>query len=83
MVRDKPFTLVKETISHDTAEAFEALAARARSGEINGGAVTYTTRNKGFGTVATGLLYESKTFAVGTVAIMLYRMVLRAAGREK
>lgn len=79
----KPFTLVRETISHDTAEAFEDLAARARSGEITGGAVTYTTKSKGFGAVATGLLYESKTFAVGAVAIMLYRMVLQAVGRDR
>jgi hypothetical protein len=79
----KPFTFVRETISHDTVEAFETLAARARAGEITGGAATFTTKDKGFGTVATGLLYESKTFAVGTVAILLYRMVLRAVGREK
>ncbi|SCX93048.1 hypothetical protein SAMN05216420_101366 [Nitrosospira sp. Nl5] len=79
----KPFTFVRETISHDTAEAFENLAARARSGEITGGAATFTTRDKGFGTVATGLLYESKTFAVGTVVILLYRMVMRAVGRDK
>ena len=79
----KPFTFVREAISHDTAEAFETLAVRARRGEITGGAVTFTTKDKGFGTVTTGLLYESKTFAVGTVAILLYRMVLRAVGREK
>lgn len=79
----KPFTFVRETISHDTVEAFESLAERARSGEITGGAVTFTTKDKGFGTVATGLLYESKTFAVGTVVILLYRMVLRAVGSER
>lgn len=79
----KPFAFVRETISHDTVEAFEALADRARRGEITGSATTFTTKDKGFGTAATGLLYESKTFAVGTVVILLYRMVLRAVGREK
>jgi hypothetical protein len=79
----KPFAFVRDTISHDTVEAFEALTDRARRGEITGVAATVTTKDKGFSTVAAGLLYESKTFAVGTVVILLYRMVMRAIGRDK
>jgi hypothetical protein len=77
----KPFAFVRDTISHDTVEAFETLADRARRGEITGVAATVTTKDKGFSTVAAGLLYESKTFAVGTVVILLYRMVMRAIGK--
>lgn len=79
----KPFVFVTDAISHDTVEAFETLAARARRGEITGVAATVTTKDKGFSTVAAGLLYESKTFAVGTVVILLYRLVMRAIGLDK
>lgn len=79
----KPFAFVRDTISHDTVEAFESLADRARRGEVTGVAATITTKDKGFSTLAAGLLYESKTFAVGTVVILLYRLVMRAIGRDK
>lgn len=79
----KPFAFVRETISHDTVEACEALTERARRGEVTGMAATVTTSDKGYSMVTAGLLHESKTFAVGTVAVLLYRLVMRAVGREK
>lgn len=79
----KPFSFVRESISHDTVEACESLTERARRGEVTGMAATVTTADKGYSTVTTGLLHESKTFAIGTVVILLYRLVMRATGRER
>ena len=79
----RPFVFADDPISHDTVQAFEALAERARSGDVTGAAYTITTKNKGYSANATGILYDSPAFAIGTVVILLYRLVMRAIGRDK
>jgi hypothetical protein len=79
----RPFVFADDPVSHDTVKDFESLAERARSGEVTGAAYTITTKSKGYSANVTGLLHDSPAFAIGTVVILLYRLVMRAIGRDK
>lgn len=81
----RPFAFVDPPVSHDTVQALKTLTAMAERGEATGLAYTVTTvvdRKKGYNVNATGLLYDSPAFAIGTVVILLYRLVMRAIGRD-
>ncbi|SEO78743.1 hypothetical protein [Nitrosovibrio sp. Nv6] len=78
-----PFKFVASPISHDTVEALEMLLDGARRGDVSGLAYTFTDKKKKYRANTTGLLYESPAFAIGTVVVLLYRLVMRAIGREK
>jgi hypothetical protein len=82
----RPFAFADESVSHDTVQALEMLTAMAKRGEATGLAYTVTTvidKKKGYNVNATGLLHDSPAFAIGTVVILLYRLVIRAIGGEK
>jgi len=82
----KPFVFADGPVSHDTVQTLEMLTAMAKRGEATGIAYTVTTdinKTKGYNVNATGLLHESPAFAIGTVVILLYRLVMRAIGRDK
>ncbi len=74
----KPFAFADDPVSHDTLKTLETLTARAKLGEVTGLAYSVTTKNKGYSANATGVLYDSPAFAIGTVVILLYKLVLRA-----
>lgn len=81
----RPFVFVDAPVSHDTVQTLKMLTAMAERGEATGIAYTVTTRinrKKGYNTNATGLLYDSPTFAIGVVVVLLYKLVMRAVGRE-
>jgi hypothetical protein len=80
----KPFAFADEPVSHDTIQVLEMLTAMAKRGEATGIAYTVTTninKKKGYSVNTAGLLYTSPAFAIGTVVILLYRMVMRAIGK--
>jgi hypothetical protein len=60
----------------------EDLTAKAKRGEVTGLAYSVTTKGKGYNVNATGLLYDSPAFAIGTVVVLLYRLLMRAVGKE-
>jgi hypothetical protein len=78
----QPFTFTGAAISHDTVKDLEDLTDKARRGEVTGLAYAVTTKGKGYNVNATGLLYDSPAFAIGTVVVLLYRLLLRATGKE-
>jgi hypothetical protein len=78
----QPFSFTDVPISHDTVKDLEDLTAKARRGEVTGLAYAVTTKGKGYNVNATGLLYDSPAFAIGTVVVLLYRLLLRATGKE-
>lgn len=82
----KPFAFADEPVSHDTIQVLEMLTTMAKRGEATGIAYTVTTninKEKGYRVNAAGLLHNSPAFAIGTVVILLYRLVMRAIGRDK
>lgn len=79
----KPFTLAERPVSHDTLQALKTLTAGAEAGEVTGMAYIVTEKGKTYQANATGLIYESPTFGIGTVVILLYRLVMRAIGKDK
>ena len=78
----KPFTLAPEPISHDTVHVLKTLTAGAERGDVTGMAYVVTERGKSYQVNATGLIYDSPTFGIGTVVVLLYRLVMRAIGRD-
>jgi hypothetical protein len=78
----KPFTLADGAVSHDTLQALRELTASAERGGVTGMAYIVTERGKTYQVNATGLIYDSPTFGIGTVVILLYRLVMRAIGRD-
>lgn len=64
---DRPFTLVQETISHDTIEALRVLLKDAERGEIIGVAFAVMYKGRDYIVNAAGEAYRSPTFARGMV----------------
>lgn len=66
----RPFTLVKNTISHDTVEALEQLLIEARSGDIIGITFAAMHNEKTYIIDTVGAAYRNPTFARGMVAAL-------------
>ena len=65
-----PYTLTKDTISHDTVVAMEQLLAEARNGEIIGFAFAAMRKRRKYITNTTGEARRNPTFARGMVAAL-------------
>jgi hypothetical protein len=79
---ETPFRLIQGTISHDTVKAAKTLVADAESGELLGFAVAAIYRQGGYQADATGEAYKSPTFAIGTVIILLYKLIKLVISRQ-
>lgn len=63
----KPFTLVNETVSHDTIEALEFLLQEARSGELIGLAYGAMLKRRTCIVDTAGEAYRNPLFTLGVV----------------
>jgi hypothetical protein len=79
----KPFSFAERPVSHDTLQALRDLTEGAERGDVTGMAYIATEKGKTYQVNATGLIYDSPTFGIGTVIILLYRLVMRAIGNDK
>lgn len=74
----KPFTLVPDTISHDTVKCLEQLLEQAREGAVTGLAYAATLKARRFIVNTAGEAHEDPTLARGMVQALndeLGRMV--------
>lgn len=72
------FGLAQDTISHDTVEALETLLDKARRGDVIGIAYSVMNKKRSYLVDSAGELHRNPTFAIGTVVVLLYRLVKRA-----
>lgn len=80
---ETPFRLIQSVISHDTLEAARRLTADAESGDLLGFAITAIYRKGGYETYATGEAYNSPTFALGTVVVLMYKLIKMVISRQR
>lgn len=78
----KPFTLVNETVSHDTIEALEFLLQEARSGELIGLAYGAMLRRRTCIVDTAGEAYRNPLFALGVVCLLSDDVAQRARVSE-
>lgn len=74
-----PFVLAQDTISHDTVEALQTLLDEAKKGNLIGiaFAAMYTKPTRRYATEAAGEADRNPTFALGTVIVLLYKLLLK------
>lgn len=78
----KPFTLVNETVSHDTIEALEFLLQEARSGELIGLAYGAMLKRRTCIVDTAGEAYRNPLFALGVVCLLSDDVAQRARVSE-
>jgi hypothetical protein len=75
-----PFTLVRDSISHDTVYALEELLKAARKGDVIGLAYTAMLKSRQFIVNTAGEPHRNPTFALGMVRLLDDELVQRARG---
>lgn len=65
-----PFTLTKETISHDTVEVLRVLLEAAERGEVLGLAFVVLHKRRSFSVEITGEAERNPVFTLGTLAML-------------
>lgn len=78
----KPFTLVQETVSHDTIEALEFLLEQAREGELIGIAYGAMLKNRYCMVDTAGEAHRNPLFALGVVCMLSDGLSARARGTD-
>lgn len=76
----QPFTLIPDSISHDTRACLEQLKAEAEAGDVIGIAYAVMYRGRHYIVNTAGELHRNPTFARGAVAVLddeLSRMIWR------
>lgn len=74
----KPFTLLNETVSHDTIEALEFLLREAKSGELIGLAYGAMLKRRACIVDTAGEAYRNPLFALGVVCLLSDDVAQRA-----
>lgn len=77
-----PFKFAEEQISHDTVQALRELLGKAEKGEVIGVAYSVMNRKRSYNVCTAGELHRNPTYAMGTVLVLLYRLLMRAVGEE-
>jgi hypothetical protein len=72
------FGLAQDTISHDTVEALQTLLDKAKRGDVIGIAYSVMNKKRTYHVDAAGELHRNPTFAIGTVIVLVYRLVKKA-----
>lgn len=78
-----PFAFVDESISHETIRTLELLLEKAKRGDIIGLAYAVMNKKRTYNTDSAGELHRNPTYALGTVIVLAYKLLLRAVGKEK
>jgi hypothetical protein len=66
-----PFTLIPDSISHDTVEALEILLKDARAGRMIGLTFTAMYKHRNYVVNSAGEAYRNPTFALGMVVVLI------------
>ena len=72
------FGLAQDTISHDTVEALQTLLDKAKQGDVIGIAYSVMNKKRSYHVDSAGELHRNPTFAIGTIVVLLYRLIKRA-----
>ena len=79
----QPFAFVDESLSHDTILALEVLLEKAKRGDIIGMAYAVMNRKRSYNVDSTGEMYRNATYALGTVVVLAYKLLLKASGKKR
>lgn len=77
-----PFTVIRETVSHDTIEALEFLLHEARRGELIGLAYGAMLKRRTRIVDTAGEAYRNPLFALGIVCMLSDDIAIRARNNE-
>jgi hypothetical protein len=80
---ETPFRLIQGEISHDTLKAAKTLVKDAESGDLLGFSIATMYRQGGYQLNATGEAYKSPTFAIGTLVMLIYKLIKLVISRQK
>jgi hypothetical protein len=78
----EPFKLAQDTISHDTLEAARTLVMDAESGDLIGFSHSGIYRQGHFKVSAAGEAWKSPVFAIGTLIVLIYKLIMKAVGKK-
>lgn len=76
------FKLAEDKISHETVEALEILLDKARKGDIIGIAFSVMNKRRTYNTSTAGELHRNMTFAVGTLMVLVARLLKEIITRK-
>lgn len=71
----KTFSLARDTISHDSVEALEALLEEARQGKLIGLAFVAMYKDRYYVTNTAGEAYRNPVFTCGMLASLNYQLM--------
>jgi len=77
-----PFTLIQDSISHDSVEALQILLSEAKCGDLIGFAFTAMYRKRNYVVNAAGEAYRNPTFALGMAMVLIDYLMQHANGAE-
>ncbi len=78
-----PFILKPDAVSDSTVKALQNLLEDAKQGNLIGisFAAMYTKPNRTYVTNTAGEARRNPTFAIGTVIILLYKLIIKVTGK--
>lgn len=75
-----PFTLIRDSLSHETVDALEQLLAAAKRGEIIGVAYAAMLKQRNYIVNTAGEAYRNPTFTLGMVRVLDDELMQRVRG---
>lgn len=75
-----PFSLIRDTLSHETVDALEQLLAAAKRGEIIGVAYAAMLKQRNYIVNTAGEAYRNPTFSLGMVRVLDDELMQRVRG---
>lgn len=76
------FKLADEAVSHETVEALESLLNKAKNGDVIGIAFVAMNKQRTYNTNTAGELHRNMTFAVGTLMVLVARLLREILNRK-
>lgn len=77
------FKLAEDVISHETVEALQTLLDKAKRGDIIGIAFAVMNKQRTYNTNTAGELHRNMTFAVGTLMVLIARLLRDIISRKR
>lgn len=77
-----PFTLIPDSISHDSIEALQTLLIEAKNGDLIGLAFTAMYRKRNYVVNAAGEAHRNPTFALGMVMVLIDYLMQQVSDAE-
>lgn len=77
------FKLAEDSISHETVAALETLLDKAKKGDIIGIAFAVMNKQRTYNTNTAGELHRNLTFAIGTLMVLVAKLLKQILDRAK